>query len=92
MLRRTGKLLWIALTPIALTVLLAEPEVRAGQEHAAGAATDAAEAGTHGAEAHHGPDASPLKNFADFGYKSKDEHGGSLEPGEEHMPPPFAMP
>jgi F-type H+-transporting ATPase subunit b len=47
----------------------------------------------HGAAAHgaHGGHEVPPVNWTDVGYKSKDVHGGELEPGEEAMAPPFVL-
>jgi F-type H+-transporting ATPase subunit b len=59
----------------------------ADEQHAPG--QDLPAEGEHGhAAAHHAP---PPINWLDFGYKHKDVLGGSLEPGEEPMAPPFAM-
>jgi F-type H+-transporting ATPase subunit b len=79
------RLLWIATTPLALSVLLcASPVSAGGSEPAHG--EDAAEAGHHGSP-------NPIKNFANFGYRGKDDHGGAYEPdkGDHKMPAPFAM-
>lgn len=39
----------------------------------------------------HAADPSAHFNWFDFGYADKDIYGGTLEPGEEPMPPPFAL-
>jgi F0F1-type ATP synthase membrane subunit b/b' len=76
MLRR---LLAMIATPIALTVLLAQPS--------RGATDELEPHGGHASALHLDPH--PLKNIAQLHY-GKDDHGGKLEPGEHAMPPPFA--
>jgi F-type H+-transporting ATPase subunit b len=97
--KKLGSGLWIASVPLALTVLLAQParaqheghdHAAPGHDHAEHAAPapaghDAAEAGAH----HASPN--PIKNFVDFGYSGKDDHGGVYEAdkGDHKMPAPF---
>lgn len=94
--------LWMATTPLALTLLGASP-ARGSAETTMEARADQAghEVEGHAPESHgagHGEAGSgehhllenPIQNLTDFGYAKKDVHGGSLEPGEEKLPPPFA--
>jgi F-type H+-transporting ATPase subunit b len=57
-------------------------------EHGAAAVEHGAAVG-EGSEHEHGGDPTKHFNFFDFGYKSKDVAGNSLEPGEEPMSTPF---
>lgn len=80
MLERAKKLLWIATTPLALTILLAAP--------AAGESEQPVGEGHAPAVAEHHVVTNPIQNFARLHY-GKDAHGGTWEAGEEKMPPPF---
>lgn len=86
MRHKLGRVAWIAATPLALTLCLAAPG-RAEHVHAE-VATQAT-----GSEGAHHVLVNPIQNFADslWDYRDKDEHGGSLEPGEHKMPAPFAL-
>jgi F-type H+-transporting ATPase subunit b len=81
---RTRRFLATCATPIALTVLLAQPAGRAQPDPGPHPSL------AHGHEYHElVVDPNPLKNFASLHY-GKDDHGGTYEPGEHAMPPPFA--
>jgi F-type H+-transporting ATPase subunit b len=85
------RLLWIAATPLALSVVLANAPAVA-QVHGSDAPPAAAQSDhggeAHGGEAHHA--GGPIKNWFDFtGYRSKNAQGRKLEPGDEKMPAPF---
>jgi F-type H+-transporting ATPase subunit b len=102
-LRGVGRVLWIAITPLAFTVLFATP---ARAQHGSDAPQPEhdgvvmveggePEGGEHeGAEGeHHAPPKNPILNFANFSYSDKDTHGGKYEPekGDHKMPAPFSM-
>jgi F-type H+-transporting ATPase subunit b len=78
------RLLWIAATPLALTLCLAAP-----------GRAESTEAGPHAAESAGGHHvlSNPIQNFADsfWDYRNRDDHGGPLEPGDHKMPAPFAL-
>jgi F-type H+-transporting ATPase subunit b len=88
MIATVKRILWIATTPIAFSLLLAAP-VRASQEPA----EPAGGAGQHAeAAAEHHVSKNPIHNWFDFiGYRSKDTDGGKYEPdqGDHRMPAPF---
>jgi len=95
-MQQLRRFLVIAATPIALTILFAQPASRA-QEHdqrpvvAEGTETAGHGAGEHlGAGEHHAPSANPIQNLFALPY-GKDVHGGSFEKGDEPMPPPFGL-
>jgi F-type H+-transporting ATPase subunit b len=87
-------LLSLAITPLCVAFLLAEPSSLAGR-----GAQDAGEAAEHenaGAEAaeHEGGEhhvSNPIQNLFDFGYRGKNAEGGEWHEGEHKMPPPFSM-
>jgi F-type H+-transporting ATPase subunit b len=80
------RLLWIASTPIALTLLLSAPVGAVSDEPVEGAEEETGE---------HHVLTNPIQNFAShmFDYKGKDDHGGPYEPekGDHKMPAPFSM-
>ena len=87
MLRR---LVATALTPLAFVVLFAEPG-RADSPPAHG--TPVEERAVPSLESGHAPEhgdflTNPIQNVASLHY-NKDDHGGTWEPGEHKMPPPF---
>ncbi len=103
--RGVRRALWIATTPIALTLLLATParaqhgsdnppaeEVAAaaeGEGHES--AAEGHEGGEGEAEGEHHAPKNPVQNFANIHYSDKDTHGGKYEPekGDHKMPAPF---
>ncbi|MFH0900019.1 MAG: ATP synthase F0 subunit B [Pseudomonadota bacterium] len=85
MRKRIASYLWIATTPLALTLLLAAPWAGATTGHDS---TNANEAGGEHGGGH--VITNPIQNFARLHY-SRDVNGGSLESGETPMPPPFSM-
>jgi F-type H+-transporting ATPase subunit b len=89
---RVRSFLWIASTPLALTILLAQPSVRAEQQHAEAPVVDE---GPHPSLGHgheqHELVTNPIENFTRFDYRGKDSHGGPMDPGDHPMPPPFSM-
>jgi F-type H+-transporting ATPase subunit b len=91
LLRSLGSALWIATVPLALTVLLARPAAAQHEGHGHEAGEHMPAEGHDAAEAGHHASPNPIKNFADFGYSSKDDHGGAYEPekGDHKMPAPF---
>ena len=99
-LRGVRRALWIATTPLALTVLLAQPARAQHDDHGNPPAEEiAAEAHGHDAHAegehgggHHAPSANPIQNWVDFKYADKDTHDGKYEPekGDHKKPPPFS--
>jgi F-type H+-transporting ATPase subunit b len=76
-MRRLGRLLLIAGTPLALTVLFSESRSRAQEEVAAEAAP--------GEEAVH----DPIPNLTSFSYNGKNTEGEPWHEGQHKMPPPF---
>ena len=83
--RRAGRLLWIATTPLALTLVLAAPAAGEGPgEHGAAAA-----AGEHGGG--HDLAANPIVNFGQVRYGGRNTHGDDYDEarGDHKMPPPF---
>ena len=91
MLHRLKTFLWIASTPIALTILLAQPAARAQHDGAAGHA----EAAEHGEGGHDGNEhhfvTNPVENLWSFSYRGLNTEGGEWVEGEHKMPPPFSM-
>jgi F-type H+-transporting ATPase subunit b len=86
-------ILWIATTPVALTVLLATTDV-GGQAtpESASHGMDASPGSHKPAEAQeHHVLTNPIQNFFNFSYAGKDDHGGTYEEGDHKMPPPFGM-
>jgi F-type H+-transporting ATPase subunit b len=82
--------LWIASTPLALTLLLAQPG--RAQPHAEAPVVDEAhQTLSHGHEQSHEFLTNPLENFSRFDYRGKDSHGGDMDPGDHPMPAPFMM-
>jgi F-type H+-transporting ATPase subunit b len=86
MLRALGKTLWLAATPLALAVLLAEPSSLAGR--AAPRVEPRAEMAEPTHEEH---DANPIQNLSSWAYRGKNAEGGEWHEGEHRMPPPFTM-
>lgn len=78
MKRALLRIAWIAVTPLALTVLLAAP-ARATPETSDEPTEEAETGGAHGA-----PVTNPIMNFASWDYKGKEHHG-------HKVPPPFSM-
>lgn len=89
---RLKQALWIATTPLALTILLAT--VDAGGQ---GTAESPSHAISTAPPSHKAPDeghhvvTNPIQNFLNFSYAGKDDHGGKYEEGDHKMPPPFGM-
>jgi F-type H+-transporting ATPase subunit b len=102
-LATTRRALWIATTPLALTILFAQP-ARAQHEAEHPSTNPPAEEVAAGAEGHHESEhgeggegehhapANPIVNFMNFSYSDKDTHGGKYEPekGDHKMPAPFS--
>jgi F-type H+-transporting ATPase subunit b len=86
MLRKLRKLLWIATTPLAVAVLLAEPSSLAARA----APTERAAAAETGEEAEEHV-LNPIQNAWDWGYRGKNVEGGEWHEGEHKKPPPFSM-
>lgn len=86
--RNLRKPLWIATTPLALTLLMASPGQAASPAPAPGSATSEA-------HAQHEVIKNPIQNFAEymFNYHDKDTHGGVYgdEENDHKMPPPFSL-
>ncbi len=77
-MKRLGRILWIAATPLALTLLVSTPVL---------AGSSAPQEG-HGGE--HDVVTNPIQNFWTlWAYKEQDVHGGPLEEGDTPMPGPF---
>jgi F-type H+-transporting ATPase subunit b len=97
MLRKLGKLLWIATTPLALTLTMATVSAQShGGSHGNPLDKDVTQPGLEN-QAEHGEHhfvTNPIENFSSFSYRGKDNHGGVMgdEIGPEHaMPGPFSM-
>ena len=75
------KILSLAVTPLCVAVLLAEPSSLAGSDEPPAASE---EAGEHFI-------LNPIQNFADFSYRSKNAEGGEWHEGQHKLPPPFSM-
>ncbi len=75
------RILSLAVTPLCVAVLLAEPSSRANTDNEPSPAEEGVE--------HH--IVNPIQNFADFGYRHKNAEGGEWREGEHKMPPPFSM-
>lgn len=86
------QILWIASTPIALTIMLATTDV-GGQGHAPASSKHGidASAPSHDPVEEHHLVTNPIENFFNFSYAGKDNHGGTYEEGDHKMPPPFGM-
>ena len=90
-MQRLRRFLAIAATPIALTILFAQPAGRAQHnvEKPPGEAAEHAKE-EHGAGGHHFPAANPIQNLFSLPY-GKGIDGKPLVKGEEQMPPPFGL-
>lgn len=90
--RKLRNPLWIATTPLALTLLMASPG-RAASAAPASPAEHAASADPHAA--HGEVITNPIQNFATymFNYSGKDTHGGVYgdDENDHKMPPPFSL-
>src|SRR5262249_7541203 len=84
MWRKLRKIFWIATTPLAVAVLLAEPSSFASRD-----AREREPAGAEEQGEEHG--LNPLQNMWDWSYRGRNGEGGEGHEGEHKKPPPFSM-
>lgn len=83
------RIFWMATTPLAVAVLLAEPssfaeDHRNAAEHGSPPHAEAKAGGHHVVT-------NPIQNVLSWDYRSKNTEGGEWHEGEHKMPPPFSM-